>query len=117
MKKVNSELMLLYWEIGEEINRKQRELGWGKSVVEILSKELKKEFPGVRGFSTINLWRMRNSYLEYSQNTNLPPSVGGMKKSNLPPLVGEIGWSHDYAIIEHVLTEGRFLCQRRFFFG
>ena len=31
-----------YWEIGEEINRKQREEGWGKSVVEILAKELQK---------------------------------------------------------------------------
>ena len=100
MKKVNSELMLLYWEIGEEINRKQSEQGWGKSVVEILSKELQKEFPGVRGFSTTNLWRMRNFYLEYSQISNLPPPVGEIQKSNLPPLVGEIGWSHNYAIIE-----------------
>jgi len=100
MKKVNSELMLLYWEIGEEINRQQTEQGWGKSVIEILSKELQKEFPGVKGFSTTNLWRMRSFYLEYSQNVNLPPSVGEMQKSNLPPLVGEIGWSHNCAIIE-----------------
>jgi len=88
MKKVNSELMLLYWEIGEEINRQQRKQGWGKSVIEILSKELQKEFPGVKGFSTTNLWRMRSFYLEYSQ------------KSNLPPLAGEIGWSHNCVIIE-----------------
>ena len=100
MKKVNSELMLLYWEIGEEINRQQREQGWGKSVIEILSKELQKEFPGVKGFSTTNLWRMRSYYLEYSQSLNLPPSVGEMQKSNLPPLVGEIGWSHNCVIIE-----------------
>ena len=66
MKKVNAELLLLYWEIGEEIDRKQREEGWGKSVVEILSKELQKEFPGVQGFSARNLWRMRNFYVEYS---------------------------------------------------
>jgi hypothetical protein len=47
MKKVNDELIHLYWEIGEEIERQQREQSWGKSVIEILSKELKKEFPGV----------------------------------------------------------------------
>ena len=58
MKKVNAELILLYWEIGGEIERKQREQGWGKSVVEILAKELQKEFPGVKGFSTTNLWRI-----------------------------------------------------------
>ena len=40
MKKVNAELIQLYWEIGEEIERQQREQGWGMSVVEILAKEL-----------------------------------------------------------------------------
>jgi hypothetical protein len=98
MRKVNSELMLLYWEIGEEIYHKQKEKGWGKSVVEILSRELQKEFPGVKGFSTTNLWRMRSFYLEYSSNKisqpsvtefghlNLPLSVGEMQKTNLLPI-------------------------------
>ena len=100
IKRVNSELMLLYWEIGEEINRQQREQGWGKSVIEILAQELQKEFPGVKGFSITNLWRMRSFYLEYSQNSNLPPVVGEIQKATLPPLVAEIGWSHNYVIIE-----------------
>ncbi|MDR0334541.1 MAG: DUF1016 N-terminal domain-containing protein [Methanomassiliicoccaceae archaeon] len=34
--------------------------GRGRSAVEVLSKELRKEFPGVRGFSARNLWLMRN---------------------------------------------------------
>ena len=75
MKKVNIELIQLYWEIGGEIERQQREQGWGKSVVEVLAKELQKEFQGVQGFSARNLWRMRNFYVEYSQNAILPPSV------------------------------------------
>ena len=75
MKKVNKELIQLYWEIGEEIERQQREQGWGNSVVEILAKELQKEFPGVQGFSARNLWRMKNFYIEYSQTAKLPPSV------------------------------------------
>jgi len=124
MKKVNTELIQLYWEIGEEIERQQREQGWGKSVVEILAKELQKEFPGVKGFSARNLWLMRSFYKEYSQNSilqpsaaelessnlppsvgeiqkaNLPPSVRELQKTNLPPLVAEIGWSHNCVIIE-----------------
>jgi hypothetical protein len=36
MKRVNTELIQLYWEIGEEINRQQAERGWGKSIVDIL---------------------------------------------------------------------------------
>ena len=100
MKKVNIGLLTLYWEIGEEICCKQQEKGWGKSVVEVLSKELQKEFPGVKGFSTTNLWRMRSFYLEYTKNLNLPPLVGETQKQKLPPLVAEIGWSHNCAIIE-----------------
>ena len=102
MKKVNAELIQLYWEIGGEIDRQQREQGWGKSVVEILAKELQKEFPGVQGFSASNLWRMRVFYIEYSQNTNpqlmdteneklnLAPMVRDLAKTNLPPMVAEI---------------------------
>ena len=109
MKKVNSELMQLYWEIGEEINRQQIEKGWGKSIVEILSNELQKEFPGVKGFTARNLWFMRQFYIEYATNpilkplvseleeksssANLKPMVSEIQNANLPPLVGEIGWS------------------------
>jgi len=100
MKHVNADLIQLYWEIGEEIDRQQREKGWGKSTVEVLARELQKEFPGVQGFSARNLWRMRNFYIEYSQNTNLPPSVAESSKSILPPLVAEISWSKNCVIME-----------------
>ena len=59
---INAETINLYWEIGEEIYRQQEENGWGKSIVQVLSKELKKEFPGAKGYSAANLWRMRNSH-------------------------------------------------------
>jgi len=100
MKKVNTELIELYWEIGEEIDRQQREKGWGKSVVEVLSEELQKEFPGVQGFSARNLWRMRNFFVEYSSQTNLPPTVAENQKPILPPLVAEISWAKNYVIME-----------------
>jgi predicted nuclease of restriction endonuclease-like (RecB) superfamily len=100
MRRVNAELIQLYWEIGEEITRQQQEKGWGKAIVEILSKELQKEFPGVQGFSARNLWRMRNFYIEYSQTEKLPPSVAENQNSILPPLVAEISWSKNCVIME-----------------
>ena len=93
MKKVNTELIQLYWEIGKESDRKQHEQGWGKSVVEILSKELQKEFPGVQGFSARNLWLMRSFYVEYSTNPILQPSIAELDSQspneNLHPLGAE----------------------------
>ena len=99
MKKVNVELIQLYWEIGREIDRQQQEQNWGKSVVEVLAKELQKEFPGVQGFSASNLWRMRNFYIEYSGTSNLAPMVREIG-SNLPPLLAEISWSKNCVIME-----------------
>ena len=88
MKEVNKTLINLYWGIGQEIYNQQQEKGWGKSIVEVLAKELKKEFPDVQGFSARNLWRMRNLYVEYKDN------------KYLPPLVAEISWSKNITIME-----------------
>jgi len=87
MKKVNIELLTLYWKIGHRIELRQREQGWGKSVVEVLAKELQKEFPGDRGYSARNLWFMRQFYLEYS---NLEPQIQELMGANLKTMISEI---------------------------
>ncbi|MDQ1266932.1 MAG: hypothetical protein QG635_2085 [Bacteroidota bacterium] len=87
LKAANIELVSLYWDIGRKIVEKQSELGWGKSVVEQLSKDLRAEYPGSRGFSSQNLWNMRFCYLELQFN------------SNLQTLFREIGWSNLIVIL------------------
>ena len=90
---VNKELIKLYFEIGKEIVSKQEALGWGKSVVEEMSKDLKKEFEEKSGYSTQNLWYMRQFYITYRDNLNLQQ------------LVGEISWSHNIQIFSKCKTE------------
>jgi len=115
MKKVNTELLELYWEIGAEIDRKQQEDDWGKSVVEVLAKELQKEFPGVKGFSARNLWLMRNFYVEYSRKTILQPMAAELENDSknmiLPQLISEIGWSKNIVIMQKCKD----LLQREFY--
>jgi len=100
MKQVNTALIKLYWEIGGEIDRKQKEQGWGKSVVEVLAKELQKEFPGTQGFSSRNLWLMRSFYIEYSQEAILQPSGAELGSSSPPDLLVQIGWKKNIVIME-----------------
>jgi len=88
LRKVNKELINLYWQIGKTIVERQELYGWGKSVVETLSADLRKEYPGIQGYSTVNLWRMRKFYLEYKDD------------EKLSPLVREIGWSHNTVIVD-----------------
>ena len=89
LKAVNMELVALYWDIGGLIAQRQKDLGWGKSVVEMLSRDLRREFPGMSGFSVQNLWYMRQFFPAYTG------------KSKLQPLVGEISWS------KHLIILGR----------
>lgn len=63
---VNSELVGLYWDIGAAIREKQAAKGWGDAVVERLSNDLKRAFPGTTGFSATNLWRMRQLHETYT---------------------------------------------------
>ena len=56
---VSKQTLLLYWDIGKMVSEKMLLAGWGKSVVEQLAKDLQTEFPGVRGFSARNIWRMK----------------------------------------------------------
>lgn len=83
---VNTEMVALYWEIGESIDRKQQKLGWGKAVVETLARDLQAEFPGRNGFSVQNLWFMRQFFCAYRD------------QPKLQPLVREISWAKNLVI-------------------
>ena len=54
---MNHELISLYWDIGKAIAENREAAGWGDAIVEKLSRDLNREFPGVRGFSSQNLWQ------------------------------------------------------------
>jgi predicted nuclease of restriction endonuclease-like (RecB) superfamily len=86
LRSVNRELVGLYWDIGELIHHKQEALGWGKSVVETLARDLQAEFPGRNGFSAQNLWFMRQFYSEY------------VDQPNLQSLIREISWTKNLVI-------------------
>ena len=55
----NSSMILLYWNIGDMILKKQNEYGWGPKVIDRISFDLKKKFPEMKGFSPRNLKYMR----------------------------------------------------------
>ncbi len=93
LREVNKQLVSLYWDIGKMISEKRTELGWGKSVVENLARDLKNDFPSMKGFSVSNLWYMTQFYQEYSGC------------SNLESVIREIGWTHNLLIFKKCKTE------------
>ena len=99
LKAVNKEMIALYWEVGKRITEQQTASGWGKSVVENLSRDIQKEFPGIKGFGVSNMWDMARFYAEYQSD------------EILQPLVGEISWSKHIVI----LTKCKETRQRQFY--
>lgn len=61
----------LNFEIGRLIVESQEKQGWGKGVVDDLSKDINKVIDGLKGYSPQNLWRMRSFYLEYKDAPDL----------------------------------------------
>jgi len=84
---INTELITLYWQVGEYINRKIGADGWGKGTIQNLGTYLQKAQPGIRGFSPQNIWRMRQFYEAYREHPILSP------------LVRELPWTHHMIIL------------------
>jgi predicted nuclease of restriction endonuclease-like (RecB) superfamily len=88
LRAVNKELVTLYWDIGRMIGERQRNAAHGDSIAERLSEDLRREFPGVAGFSRRNIFYMREFYLLYRDN------------AKVQPMVAQIGWTHNVIIIQ-----------------
>lgn len=84
---VNVELLSLYWQLGEHISRKIASAEWGDGVVDELSRALARRFPGLRGFTRPNLFRMRQFYEAYRAN------------EKVSALLRQLPWTHHLIIL------------------
>lgn len=87
---VNRELIILYWQIGQEILLRQSQQGWGAKVIDRLSQDLREEFPEIKGLSRTNLLYMRAFAEAYSE------------EQIVQQVVGQIPWGHNLMILDKV---------------
>ena len=87
---VNQELVLLYWQIGREILQRQQDEGWGTKVIARLAKDLKREFPDIKGFSRTNLLYMRAFAEAYPDEQIVQQAAG------------QIPWFHNCVLLDRV---------------
>jgi predicted nuclease of restriction endonuclease-like (RecB) superfamily len=88
---VNSELIRLYWEIGHEILEREQREGWGSGVINRLASDLRREFPGITGFSRSNLKYMR-AFAEAWPAEEDDGSIGQQP-------VGQLPWGQNIALL------------------
>ena len=123
--KVNAEKLLWNWQMGRDLVLKKAEVRWGAGIVEQVSLDLRREFPGCSNFSARNLWYMKQWYLFYTENmeklkqlvSEILPSYDYEKKllqidddgaeklkqpvSEFPLLFACVPWGHHVRIIQH----------------
>lgn len=87
LQAVNTELVALYWQVGEYISRKIASAEWGDGVVEELARYLARTQPGLKGFTRPNLFRMRQFYDTYA----------GHEK--VSALLRQLPWTHNLIIL------------------
>lgn len=117
--KVNAEQLLFNWQLGRDLVTRKAEEQWGSGVVEQLSMDLQAAFPESKGFSTTNLWYMKQWYEFYSSESScqkLQQLVGEMQtvesqagiilqqhvgEVDFPIILGLVPWGHHIQIISN----------------
>jgi predicted nuclease of restriction endonuclease-like (RecB) superfamily len=87
LQAVNSALIDLYWQVGEIISRKIESAEWGDGVVPQLAAYIARTQPGIRGFTRANLFRMRQFYKTYKDDTIVAA------------LLRQLPWTHHLIIL------------------
>lgn len=77
---VNSALIEMYWDLGKEISERRFENTYGSGFFKQLSKDLKNEFPEIKGFSSSNLRYFEIFYQFYNQEVVNLQQVAGIFK-------------------------------------
>ncbi len=88
--KINTEKLRFNWSVGRDLVMRKAEERWGSGVVEQLSLDLKEAFPQEKGFSSRNMWRMKQWYLYFSTteaNEKLSRLVAELQKVESPYLI------------------------------
>lgn len=85
--RVNTELVMLYWQLGRTILERQAAEKWGTKVVDRIAAELRTEFPGQRGFSRTNL-----KYMQQCART-WPEPIGQQ-------VAGQLPWGHIQLLLD-----------------
>ena len=97
-KRTNRIQLATYFAIGKYISLNSRQGFWGKGAIETISEQLRRELPGLRGYSPSNMKNMRLFYEKWSVlDSKSPIAIGESSEQNSTIAIGELQ-SEDYQI-------------------
>lgn len=94
---------IIYCDIGKLLYESKKQIGWGNNALEQLSKDLKNDYPKVKGFSVRNYQFMIQFYKEYNQElTNTKQAVSYLTDVKIMLPVKQLSWSHNVILMQKV---------------
>ncbi len=102
---VNTELLKIYWEIGDIISAQEKEGGWGSKIIEKLAKDLRFEFPEMKGISPRNLRYMRDFSIAYPRFLILQQLAAKLENSDnqedviVQQFAAKLPWGHHQVLL------------------
>lgn len=93
LKKVNDELIKMYWKVGEFLSKETEHASYGDAYIDEISREIQETFPGIKGFNRRGLYRMKKFYETYKDN------------EIVTPLVTQISWTNHLLIMSGCKTD------------
>ena len=92
LKKVNEELIQMYWKVGEYLSTESIKASFGDAYINTVVEEIQNAFPGIKGFNRRGLYRMKKFYETYADD------------EFVTTLLSQISWSNHLAIISKAKT-------------
>jgi predicted nuclease of restriction endonuclease-like (RecB) superfamily len=124
IQKINAELINLYWNVGQYINRQVANASWGDKTVDELAAFVQKEHPDLKGFNRRGLYRMKQFYETYASTAIVSPAATQLQASEnkegkiVSPamtqfqvedirssILAQISWTHHLTLISRTNTD------------
>ena len=82
LKKVNEELIKMYWKVGELLSKEAEQASFGDAYIDGIANEIQQAFPGIKGFNRRGLYRMKKFYETYWDNEIVTPLLTQISWTN-----------------------------------
>ena len=82
LRKVNEELIMMYWRVGEYISRQSANASYGDSYIQSLADFFSRNYPQIKGFNRRGLYRMKQFYETYKDDEKVSPLVTQLSWTN-----------------------------------
>jgi len=93
LRKVNEELINMYWQVGEFLSKESARASFGDAYIDTVANEIQTAFPGIKGFNRRGLYRMKQFYEAYKDN------------EIVSPLVTQISWTNHLLILSNCKSD------------